>query len=1094
MKAKETLHPIPGLSREAEEAKLAEIIGIAQDNLTKTEHAIKQLSADVNEVYDQMEEAGSEAKHSLAMLHNTQSQLYEQKRELLRCQKARKKPYFGRIDFKDKEQPHAESYYVGRVGITKTGAEPVVIDWRAPVASVYYENATGICTYMVKNEGRHAIDLKRKRTYEIAEDKLVDFFDSDVVATDELLNKFLAKSKKAVLSEIIATIQKEQNAVIRKSPKTNIIVQGVAGSGKTTVAMHRISYILYNYEERFRPQDFYIIGSNRILLDYITGVLPDLDVYGIAQMTMEQLFVRLLYEDWDSNQYSICPVDLENSSACMKGSYDWFHDLEQFCSAYELAAVPAAEVRLEKNGVLFMRAHEIKSYLEQNPQASMQSKINMLNEILLARLENELSGRHVSYSAAEKKQLHKTYRWHFGKDVWKGSIFELYKEFLQAQRQKGKFVPETGNAFDVYDLAALAYLYKRIKETDGIREASHVIIDEAQDFGMMAYGALAYCMRGCTYTIMGDVSQNINYGYGLNDWEQLQGLILKGTYDSFCLLKKSYRNTVEISEFATEILRHGDFSIYPVEPIKRHGNRVQVLECKDEAAMVQEMAQMILSWCKQGHETAAVICRDEREALTVTSMLQEALASIAPAAASMIRPMLKGSADKEAADSGFQTAEFGNGIMVLPIAYTKGLEFDAVLIYNPSAGRYPAKDQYVKLLYVAATRALHELAVVHQGDLTDLIRLPVSGEKRMRSLENQVKKEARQYAKQEFSAKEQAVLKARQGDIERALRDDMGPKPIVVQKAKKEGEGLDAPAAPKQVQGNQGQKLYKDNRYRQPGMPKLNGTAFAGSRAARNNIEHGARSREDKNNAPINTSPYPFKGCPDASLLRPMGHSRIDCSVRIIKKTKKYADLISSYGTLRLTPMEDALIRVQFVRGAAADFEPGYWNYQPQQTAVWTVKEGKNLAEISTGKVTVKIEKKTGALQFFDNFHQKGKLLLEENAALPRQIETEASKTWVYFDWPKKEALSVKGILKDDLERMNQKARFISFGGRKLRMPLLVSDFGYGIGVAAEKTAMCCTIPMYGSYLYTDGAEQIDYYFLYGEDYGAILEMYQKLV
>ena len=155
----------------------------------------------------------------------------------------------------------------------------------------------GKCSYTVQGEGTFPIDLKRKRTYEIAADTLVDYYDSDVVANDELLTKYLAKNKKAVLGEIIATIQKEQNAIIRKSPRQNLIVQGVAGSGKTTVAMHRISYILYNYADDFRPEDFYIVGSNQILLGYITSVLPDLDVHGVRQMTMSELFVRLLHEE-----------------------------------------------------------------------------------------------------------------------------------------------------------------------------------------------------------------------------------------------------------------------------------------------------------------------------------------------------------------------------------------------------------------------------------------------------------------------------------------------------------------------------------------------------------------------------------------------------------------------------------------------------------------------------------------------------------------------------------------------------------------------------------------------------------------------------
>ena len=389
---------------------------------------------------------------------------------------------------------------------------------------------------------------------------------------------------------------------------------------------------------------------------------------------------------------------IDNRDVCLKGSYEWFHDLEQFCSEYENKIIPKTEVRMEKNGVLLIDEAAIHNYLDNNPKMSMQSKINRLNEILLSKLENEWEGKYVSYTPEEKKELQRIYRRYFGKNVWNGSIFELYQDFLKVQEQNGKVVSFTENIFDLYDLAALAYLYKRIKETDGIREASHIIIDEAQDFGMMAYGALAYCLRGCTYTIMGDVSQNIHFGYGLNDWKELQDLILTGNFDSFGLLKKSYRNTVEISKFATEILRHGSFSIYPVDPIDRHGNAVRVTECRDERGMIQETIKTIQNWQKEGRETIAVICWDETQAARVSERLSEKLSLL---------------------DYNLETTEFGTGVMVLPVEYTKGLEFDAVLIYDPSAENYKLEDSYVKLLYVAATRALHELTVVHQGDLTD---------------------------------------------------------------------------------------------------------------------------------------------------------------------------------------------------------------------------------------------------------------------------------------------------------------------------------------------------------------------------------------
>ena len=437
MKEKKTFRSIPGLSREEEEKQLADILTIAQGNLKHTREQIRSLS---EEVYDLMETYGPKDKEALSLLRNTQAQLEDTKRNLVRCEKARKKPYFGRIDFRDQKLPQEESYYVGRVGISDKDSEPVVIDWRAPVASIYYENSTGLCQYEVKNHGSYEVDLKRKRTYEIENDQLKDFFDSDVVANDELLTKYLAKSKKAVLGEIIATIQQEQNAIIRTSPKTNIIVQGVAGSGKTTVAMHRISYILYNYEDKFRPEDFYIIGSNRILLNYITSVLPDLDVYGVSQMTMEQLFVRFLYEDWDPRFHRIKALDAKDKEAWMKGSYDWFHELGAFCEEYEERTIPSEEIRIEKNGVLLMDENVIRTYRKDNPTVSVQGKIDMLNEMLHARLENELTGKFVSYTDEEKKELQRLYRWHFGKSG-KDPFLRCIRSFWRCRRREGRRFP-----------------------------------------------------------------------------------------------------------------------------------------------------------------------------------------------------------------------------------------------------------------------------------------------------------------------------------------------------------------------------------------------------------------------------------------------------------------------------------------------------------------------------------------------------------------------------------------------------------------------------------------------------------------------------
>lgn len=1020
---------VPGLDRRSEEEQLAEIIGIAQENLEKAEQYSAQLS---DELHELMETYGTKDKEALAMFHNTQSQMRENQRDLLRCRKARIKPYFGRIDFRDPRFPQDESYYVGRVGISRNGSEPTVIDWRAPIASVYYENGLGPCTYTVKNEGSQTIELKRKRTYEIADDRLIDFFDSDVVANDELLTKYLARNKSAVLGEIIATIQKEQNAVIRRSPRMNLIVQGVAGSGKTTVAMHRISYILYNYEEDFRPEDFYIIGSNRILLNYITSVLPDLDVYGVSQMTMEQLFIRLLYEDWDPALYSVRhPGRTKNAgpedAMRIKGSYDWFHDLERFCQDYEEASIPVERVMMD-NGVLLMKESTIRSCLKNNPLVSMQGKINMLNRILLTRLENETTGRQMTYPPDVKKELLRKYRRHFGRDVWKGSIFEVYQDFLAAQAEKGKAVPPVENAFDLYDLAALAFLYKRIKETDGIREASHVIIDEAQDFGMTAYGSLAYCLRGCTYTIMGDVSQNIHYGYGLNDWEDLKKLLLKGLPGGFGVLKKSYRNTVEISDFAAGILRHGSFPVYPADPIRRHGAPVRTVSCRDEAEMIRETAGSVRKWQADGRETIAVICRDEEEADAVKKRLGSELLL---------------------ADTDPATASFTEGIMVLPVEYTKGLEFDAVLLYHPSRENYPAEDAYVKLLYVAATRALHELTIVHMGDLTDLIGKPAP-EREMERLPEPRKEDVPAHTDSSIHTGGTSAP----GTPNRAVRYETG--------CASDAAGRKASGAASAPSSQAPAAIYK---------PRPAGTPA---------------------DLPVNSSPYPFGASPDSRILqRKDAAGTADLAIRDIKRTRQCFDLISRSGILRLTPITDAVIRVQFLSGGSPDPSPGWWDRRPEGPVAWTARAGKSLVELSTDKVRIQADRRSGALRFFD---RDGRRLLSERTALPRQIESgDTIRTWEYFDWQKNEKMAAKGILAEDLERMNHKARYISFGGKRLRMPLLVSEYGYGIGIASEGTVLCCNIPMYGTYLYTEGKRQIDYYFLCGENYSEILGLYQEL-
>lgn len=380
----------------------------------------QSVQALAEELHAMQEEFDENDKEAQTLWHNADARFKFVNQDLRRAEQARKKPYFGRIDFRDKKLKKDEVYYIGRSVIADNPAEPEVIDWRAPIASIYYDAALGDVSYSVKGEGKYDITLSRKRTYEIENDELKDFYDSDVVANDELLTKYLARNKKAVLGEIIATIQQEQNEVIRKKPQHNMIVQGAAGSGKTTVAMHRISYILYNYEQEFAPEDFYIVGSNQVLLNYITGVLPELNVYGVSQMTMEQLFVRLLYEDWDKS-WQIKPV-VKGVTPAVKGTLVWFKELENFCLRYEYRAIPREDVVIEKTGKVLLDRATIARLLKETKDLSRADKISRLTDYLMARLENELSGKYYSYTQPEKQKLKHYYETYFGKREWKGSV------------------------------------------------------------------------------------------------------------------------------------------------------------------------------------------------------------------------------------------------------------------------------------------------------------------------------------------------------------------------------------------------------------------------------------------------------------------------------------------------------------------------------------------------------------------------------------------------------------------------------------------------------------------------------------------------
>ena len=676
--------------QEQEKAHLAQCLEIIQENIRLYEDKESRYKKEVTELFQAVKKGEGD---SYGMLIAGRNILEHTQNSLRKNRAASQKAYFGRVDYQDETYGVAESLYIGKNGITQNSNEVIIVDWRAPVSSVYYENELGQGHYDVPKSQPVEITLHKKRTYDIQGKDLLGFYDDDVAANDELLVKYLSQNKEAVLGDIIATIQKEQNEIIRDVPFKNIIVQGVAGSGKTTVALHRISYVLYNYEEKYKPSEFCIVGSSDMLLNYISSGLPELDVSHVRQMRMDVFLPYLMGKSW-KKKYQMIPEDV---MAPTKSKLSFVQALEEFLDIWKQRYLSLSVIKDAELGTLLSEAN-MKETRDRNPQLSLLQLEKLLNTRIASRIKFLCTEKEENY----KKQKLQEYKKYFDSAKHKWTEVQIYREFLFWLMENKNFEHSNWDetlchinkdAFDLYDTAALCLIWKRILKKKDADEFSQIVIDEAQDFGVMVYYVMKQVLDTCYFTIMGDVSQNIRYETGMNDWEDLKQVLFQKEQDSFYLLAKSYRNTIEISKCAGKVLEKASQGSYKIQPVIRHGQEVQV-EIREGEALHGLLKTTVAKVQKQGFETIAVVCREEEEAKNVRKILgiQE------------------------------ETQDFHNGVMVLPVTLTKGLEFDAVILWKADGEHYGENQKEAKLLYVAITRALHQLYFLGDKPLSGLLK------------------------------------------------------------------------------------------------------------------------------------------------------------------------------------------------------------------------------------------------------------------------------------------------------------------------------------------------------------------------------------
>lgn len=672
-----------------EQIHLEQCRELIKENIRHYEEQAGMLRRQTRELFAAVTSGNSELYDQLIVAQEVQE---HNEGQLKKNKTALQKPYFGRIDYQEGTNEGAEQLYIGKNGITKDKTEVIVVDWRAPVTALYYENELGPGCYEVPGFGSIPVNLQKKRTFDISDGRLLGYYDNDTAASDDLLVKYLSQNKDAVLGDIISTIQKEQNRIIRQLPFRNIIVQGVAGSGKTTVAMHRISYILYNYEHRFTPDGFCIIGSNDMLLNYITSGLPELDVKNVKQKRMDNFLIDILGKDW-KKKYRLEDTDI---SEAFKSGISFGKALDHYLYQIRENALCQKEVRDEEIGLILSK-DSLNNTLKENPELSLIQLYKLLNERIRKRIKFLLSDDDASYCKTKVKE----YAGYFKPLTAEKDIVKIYSQFLE------EYESETGqqtaslqdrmkrNVFDIYDLAALVLIQKRMTAKKAADEFEQIFVDEAQDFGAIIYYVLKQALKNCYFTIMGDVSQNIHYETGMNHWQDLTEEIFEPEKTVFEILAKSYRNTIEISEYAGRILDKASFGRYKIEPVIRHGEPVGFHQIH-ESDMVKTAADLIRKIQERNYDTIAVICRDHQTA----QWLKQELSTMIPVS---------------------NNTDFQNGVMILPIELTKGLEFDGVILWNPDSACYPECEAEAKLLYVAVTRALHELHLIYSSGLSGLL-------------------------------------------------------------------------------------------------------------------------------------------------------------------------------------------------------------------------------------------------------------------------------------------------------------------------------------------------------------------------------------
>ncbi len=655
--------------------------------IEKIEHTLREGEREIEQMHDyywenytEMDQYGYENYDNQQALLSQVNANQEQRVLRHRFRKMLDSPFFGRVDFQYEDEEKPETFYIGIGNFSEeAGRVPLIYDWRAPVSGLFYDYDKGPASYEAPG-GKMSGEVIAKWQYKIRRGKLVYAFESDVKIDDEVLKEELSASGDVKLKNIIRTIQKEQNAIIRNTKDRILVIQGVAGSGKTSVALHRIAYLLYHEREYLKSSNILILSPNQVFSDYISRILPELGEENIQEMSFDLFAYRELKEivsdcEEKYDQIERClHGDLSQESYKTKQSDAFMGELDQFVLELEDQLMQFADVEYKSFHKSAGQVMEMFYY--KFPDIPLLSRMEAVTEYYVDEYETSL-GRDLSEEARmelEEKFQH-MYR--------SRDLYEIYNWFLDEfgyePLPKVSWEKRRLQYEDVYPLLYLKYQLCTYTTRGNIK---HLVIDEMQDYSQMQYRILEKLFR-CKMTILGDWAQTIEetpqdvIGY-------LPRIFGKGIHK--IEMKKSYRNTVEIASYANQLAGITDMELF-----ERHGRPVEEKSFPSEEAVMDAIWRE-LNLSENGYETGAILTMTEEEALRVSEYFSEKIQETGT-------DLSCSYVDKE-------SSRFQKGLTVTTFYLAKGLEFDQVFALCGGWESHPLGKQ---ARYIMATRALHEL-------------------------------------------------------------------------------------------------------------------------------------------------------------------------------------------------------------------------------------------------------------------------------------------------------------------------------------------------------------------------------------------------